>query len=186
MRTALIDACVLYPAPLRDFFMRLAVRLYQPKWSDIIHEEWIRNVLEDRPDLTRAQLERTRDLMNRHGGDCHVEGFEGLIPGLSLPDRDDRHVLAAAIAAKTPVIVTFNLSDFPNRTLAGYGVQAVHPDEFAIWLYSDEPEAFVALVRRHREALKNPPKTIADYLETLEKCGLKRTVACLREYVSEL
>jgi hypothetical protein len=186
MRTALIDACVLYPAPLRDFFMRLAVRLYQPKWTDEIHEEWIRNVLEDRPDLTRAQLERTRDLMNRHGGDCLIDGFEGLISGLSLPDCDDRHVLAAAIAAKTPVIVTFNLSDFPNSVLANYGIRGVHPDEFAMQLYSDDPETFIVLVKRHREALKNPPITPADYLDTLEKCGLKRTVACLRTHAAEL
>jgi len=44
MQDAILDACVLYPAPLRDFFMRLAVKLYQPKWTDEIHEEWIRNV----------------------------------------------------------------------------------------------------------------------------------------------
>ena len=52
MLSAILDACVLYPAPLRDFFMRLAVSLYQPKWTDDIHEEWIRNVLDDRPDLS--------------------------------------------------------------------------------------------------------------------------------------
>lgn len=63
MQSALLDACVLYPAPWRDFFMRLAVNLYQPKWTEKIHEEWIRNVLANRPDLTLAQLTRTRELM---------------------------------------------------------------------------------------------------------------------------
>jgi len=76
MQDAVLDANVLYPAPLRDFFMRLAVKLYQPKWTDKIHEEWIRNVLKDRPDLTLAQLTRTRELMNRHGGTCLVTGYE--------------------------------------------------------------------------------------------------------------
>ncbi len=51
MLIAVLDACVLYSAPLRDFFMRLAVRLYQPKWTDAIHEEWIRNVLNNRTDI---------------------------------------------------------------------------------------------------------------------------------------
>ena len=69
--TALYDACVLYPAPLRDLLMRLAMTdRFRAKWTHEIHEEWIRNVLEDRPDLTRAQLERTRDLMNAHVRDC--------------------------------------------------------------------------------------------------------------------
>jgi|GEM_PF-6108311 hypothetical protein len=63
MRVAVLDACVLYPAPLRDFFMRLAVKLYQLKWTDEIHEEWIRNVLADRPDLTHDQLIRTREFV---------------------------------------------------------------------------------------------------------------------------
>ncbi len=77
-QVAVLDACVLYPAVLRDFFMRLAVKLYQPKWTEAIHEEWIRNVLEDRPDLNRDQLTRTRALMNRHGGACLVTGYAPL------------------------------------------------------------------------------------------------------------
>lgn len=96
--TALSDACVLYPAPLRDLLMHLALTdLFRAKWTDQIHDEWIRSVLEQRPDLRREQLERTRQLMNAHVRDCLVTGYEDLIPALSLPDPDDRHVLAAAI-----------------------------------------------------------------------------------------
>jgi hypothetical protein len=62
---ALYDACVLYPAPLRDLLMHMALTdLYRAKWTNAIHEEWIRNVLANRPDLTRQQLERTCELMN--------------------------------------------------------------------------------------------------------------------------
>ena len=53
--------------------------LYRAKWSDTVHGEWITAVLENRPDLTRAQLERTRDLMNMHARDALVTGFEPLI-----------------------------------------------------------------------------------------------------------
>lgn len=62
---ALLDANVLYPAPLRDFLLRLAqAELYIPKWSTEIHEEWIRNLLLNRPDLKASQLERTRQAMD--------------------------------------------------------------------------------------------------------------------------
>jgi predicted nucleic acid-binding protein len=186
MLAAVLDSCVLYPAPLRDFFMRLAVKLYQPKWTDTIHEEWIRNVLEDRPDLTLAQLTRTRQLMDRHGGACLVTGYEALIPTLTLPDPDDRHVLAAAITAQAPIIVTFNLSDFPAETLAFHKTRAVHPDDFAVSLYESEPEPFVQLVKLHRQALVNPPKAVAEYLSTLSQCGLKKIVARLEAHRNEI
>src|SRR3954464_11109127 len=105
---------VLYPAPLRGLLMQLAVAdLFQARWTDEIHDEWIRNVLSDRPDIRPESQARCRELMNRHVPDCLVVGYETLIPTLVLPDPDDRHVLAAAIHAQAEVIVTFNLRDFP-------------------------------------------------------------------------
>src|SRR5690606_10197106 len=112
------DACVLFPAPLRDLLMHVALTdLYRAKWTDAIHEEWIRSVLNARPDLSRPQLERTRQLMNVHVRDCLVTGYEALIDGVTLPDPKDRHVVAAAIGAGANVIVTFNLKDFPESAL---------------------------------------------------------------------
>ncbi len=186
MQSAVLDACVLYPAPLRDFFMRLAVKLYQPKWTNTIHEEWIRNVLKDRPDLTLAQLTRTRELMDRHGGGCLVTDYEALIPTLTLPDPDDRHVLAAAITAQTPIIVTFNLRDFPAHNLIAYNVRAEHPDDFAADLYRSEPELFVSLVQQHRSALVKPSIAVEEYLARLSQCELKKTVALLEAHRREI
>lgn len=117
--TAVYDACVLYPAPLRDFLMWLGLSgRFRARWSQTIHEEWKRNLLINRPDLTRAQVDRTSDLMDRAIPDGLVEGYESLAAGLTLPDPDDRHVLAAAIRCGASVIVTFNQRDFPNELLA--------------------------------------------------------------------
>lgn len=112
--TVIYDACVLYPAPLRDLLMRLALTdLYRARWTDMIHDEWTRNVLKQWPDLKAEDLERTRSLMNAHVRDSLVTGFEHLIPSVELPDADDRHVVAAAIHGGASLIVTFNLKDFP-------------------------------------------------------------------------
>ena len=111
--------------------MQLAVSdMFSAKWTDEIHEEWMRNLLENRADLRREQLERTRDLMNAHVQDCLVTGHQGLIPALTLPDPKDRHVLAAAIQSGSNVIVAFNLKHFPENVLTTYGIDAQHPDEF--------------------------------------------------------
>jgi hypothetical protein len=81
--TVIYDASVLYPAPLRDLLMRLALTdLYRARWSDQIHEEWTTAVLRNRSDLSRAQLERTRSLMNAHARDALVDGYQSLIPAL--------------------------------------------------------------------------------------------------------
>ena len=96
--TAIIDACVLYSAPVRDLVVRLAqAGLLQARWTDAIHDEWIRNVLKNNPHLDRARLERTRSLMDAAIRDCLVTGYADLIETLTLPDADDRHVLAAAL-----------------------------------------------------------------------------------------
>jgi hypothetical protein len=126
---ALLDACVLYPAPLRSFFMYLALTdLFRARWTDAIHEEWMRNVQKDYPDITREKAERVRNLMNAHVLDCLVADYEDLIPHLSLPDANNRHVLAAAIRAGANAIVTFNLGDFPRATLDPFGIEAQHSD----------------------------------------------------------
>lgn len=71
--TVLFDACVLYPAPLRDILVQLATTtLFRAKWTNEIHDEWIESVLKNRPDLSLPQLERTRNAMNRAVLDCLV------------------------------------------------------------------------------------------------------------------
>jgi len=94
--TAVYDACVLYPAPLRDLLVRLGLSgRFRARWSAQIHDEWQRNLLRNRPDLTAMQIERTSGLMDRAIPDALVCGHEHLVAGLDLPDQDDRHVLAA-------------------------------------------------------------------------------------------
>ena len=171
---AVLDACILYPPSLRDLLMWLAsARVYAPRLTDEIHAEWIRNVLADNPEVTLAQLDRTRRLMNQVTPECLVSGYETYIPSVSLPDMNDRHVLAAAIEANATVIVTFNLTDFPVATLETYGIEPLHPDVFLSVLFDDSPELFLRVVQLHRASLKNPPKIAADYIETLRTNGLK-------------
>ena len=119
VEVAFLDASVLYPAPLRDLLLELAVSgLYRAKWSARVHDEWTRALLRRRPDLTAARLERTRRLMDAHVRDVLVAGFEDLVPSLELPDPGDRHVLAAAIRAEADIIVTANLGVHSSPDLA--------------------------------------------------------------------
>ena len=185
--TAILDACVLYPAPLRDLLMQLSVTdLFQARWTEDIHAEWIGNLLENRPDLRQSKLEHTRDLMNQNVRDCLVTDYHDLIPSLTLPDPEDRHVLAAAIAARADIIVTFNLKDFPASALTSYKIEAQHPDEFIMRLLDLSPETVFLAVQRQRQSLRQPPKSVEDLLETLQRQGLARTTAYLHQFHSLL
>jgi PIN domain len=185
--TVIYDACVFYPAPLRDFLMHLALtELFRARWTETIHEEWIVSVLANRPDLTRAQLERTRDFMNKAIPDCLVTGYRELIPGLTLPDPNDRHVLAAAIRAGAGAIVTFNLKDFPPEALQSYGVEAQHPDEFVMDLLDLDHRKVCAAARNQRHNLKKPAQTLGEYLANLERQQLTQTRSRLQSYVDLL
>ena len=180
--TAFYDANVLYPAELRNLLMHLALAgLFRAKWSEDVHEEWISALLEKRPDLTRDKLERTRALMDLHAVDALVTGYEDLIPGLRLPDPNDRHVLAAAIRGQADVIVTMNLRDFPADVVGAFGIEAQHPDEFVLHLLDLAPGAVMAAAESHRQSLKNPPCTMDEYLETLGRQGLAKSASALRD-----
>jgi predicted nucleic acid-binding protein len=184
---AIYDACVLYPAPLRDFLMHLALTdLFRAKWTKKIHEEWMTRLLENRPDLTKEKLERTRELMDKHSDECLIEGYESLIEAVTLPDPNDRHVLAAAIKGNAAVIVTFNLEDFPNSALRPYDLDAQDPDTFICHLLDLNPALVCTAAKRQRANLKNPPRTINEFLGKLEEQGLHRAVRILHSYAELL
>jgi predicted nucleic acid-binding protein len=181
---AFLDASVLYPALLRNFLMHLALRdLFQPRWSHHVHEEWIAALLRNRPDLTHAQLARTRRLMDEHVDDALVSGYEHLTGQLTLPDRKDRHVLAAAIHSGANVIVTINLRDFPADVLASYGIEAQHPDTFVSELLDEYQDDAVAALREMQADLKNPPVSMPELLASLARQGLAQTVTELRPQI---
>ncbi len=183
MIIAVIDACVLYSALLRDFTMRLIIEdALDARWTEQIHTEWTRNLLQDRPDLTAAGLRKVCDLMNRFARNAVVTGFEEYIGTLQLPDPKDRHVLAAAIHAKASVIVTFNLKDFPKSALKPYGIRMLHPDAFFLEIIQSYPDAALVALRKQRAPLLNPPVSQKDFLLQLEQLKMPLTADAISHY----
>ena len=124
--------------------------------------------------------------MDEHGPESHVTGYEDLISSLTLPDLNDRHVLAAAIHCGAALIITLNLSDFPATILELFDMQAIHPDEFIVRLWDEHPAAVLEAARLQRAGLKKPPKTAAEFIATLEKCQLPKIAARLRPYAAQI
>jgi len=174
---------VLYPAPLRDILVELAASgLFRAKWTDHIHDEWIRNLLENRSDITPEQLARTRSLMDSAVLDCLVQGYEVLIPALKLPDPNDRHVLAAAIHCGADAIITSNLKDFPTAVLEPFNIEAQHPDDFLMHQFGLDQASVLIAASHCRQRLKKPPCTADQYLNILEAQPLPKIVLELRPF----
>lgn len=191
---AIFDACVLFPATLRDLLIEFAGRafrqkIFRAKWTSEIHEEWICNVLQKRPDLSRSTLERTRFLVDKNVPECLVTGYEHRMASIKLPDQDDRHVLVAAIECSARVIVTFNLDDFPSDELVKVSVVAKHPDDFIIELLSNFDDIGKQLLIDSTKAVQarliNPQIGRNDYFGMLERNGLVETVRFLRSWYQD-
>lgn len=181
--TVILDACVLYPAPLRSYLMYLAnTGLFRARWTDQIHDEWIRNLLKNNPDLDPEKIERTKQLMNKNVPDCLVVGYEPLINGLTLPDVDDRHVVAAALKGQAEAIITFNLKDFPSSELDPLDISAIHPDEFLSDMFELNPTACIKAAQQQRRSLKSPPMTTTEFLACLQKQRLPSFVSKLKAF----
>ena len=169
---AVLDACVLYPFSLRDTLLRLAEReIYVARWSDRILEEVRRNLVEKR--VTEEQASKMLEAMREFFPEAEVDGqaIERL-EGAMTNDPKDRHVLAAAVAARAEGIVTFNLDDFPEDACAPYGVEPLHPDAFMMTLHEIAPAVSAQVVTEQAADLTNPPISRDELVESLRRAGV--------------
>jgi len=181
---AILDANVLYPFFQRDLLLNLAYEeMYIPKWSDEIEREWVQNLKANRPDIS-SNLDRTLTLMDKAFPDAKVHGYEKHIHTLALPDKDDRHVLAAAIECKADVIVTYNLDDFPEEKLSGHDISAFFPDQFISLIIDSNP----LLLRNALEAMvkvrKNPPVSLEELIGLIAERGMPESAAKIKRLLN--
>lgn len=174
-----LDACVLYPAAQRDFFMWLAAGgVIRAHWTVEIHDEWMRNVERDYS-IANSVLERVRKLMDRAAGDALIRHYRQHEHLFTKTDTKDRHVAAAAVAARKRskadivTIITWNLGDFDREELVKVGLAAETPDAFLCRLFAKSPEEVIAAFLRMQSNLRNPSKTVQECADTLATQGLK-------------
>lgn len=182
--TALLDACVLYPAPIADAMMSVhSAGLCTVKWTDRIDEEWISAVLRNRPDLTREKLTRRRDAMRDAVLDWEISAtrYEALMPCLTLPDANDVHVLAAAISGHVDCVVTANHRDFPSDVMSTYRLEVIHPDDFLVYQLDLDPIPALAAFKEMRRRLRRPPMDAEAFAAMLERNTLVATAERIRE-----
>jgi hypothetical protein len=165
---AVFDACILYPFHLRNILIQLAVdRLIEARWTDEIHDEWIRNLATRASAIPIERLQDTRRLMNAALPSAGVDGYQDHILKVTLPDPDDRHVVAAGIAAGASIIVTWNLRHFPVRELKKFGLRRETPDAFVSGLYDNVSDLVISSLANARRNLTKTRLSAADFVKIL-------------------
>jgi hypothetical protein len=177
---AVLDACVLVNAALRDTLLRLAEppHLYLPRWSNDIILETVRT-LETKLGVTPAQTAHLVRELELHFADAWIEGYEPLIAAMTNHPKD-RHVLAAAVRAGAQTVVTFNLKDFPDTALAPWNVAAQSPDDFLIHQYHLDPEVVMTKLREQAERRGGIERLLEIHSRTAPEF-----VCLIREHISQ-
>ena len=175
----LIDACVLYPTVLREMVLGVAQRgLFTPLWSDRLLEEWARAAARSGP-LPEAQARAAIALLRAAWPQATVAPRQGDLARLWLPDENDIHVLAAAIAGSADLILTFNARDFPRHLLAEEGLGRLDPDGLLMGLWLARPEAVAAVAARVLAEAERIDGAPHDLRKLLKKAGLPRLAKAL-------
>jgi predicted nucleic acid-binding protein len=178
---AVLDACVLYPTVLRELLIGVAqAGLFTPLWSDRILEEWARATRKIGPDA-EVQARGEVALLKAAHPKASIASQPGLEARLHLPDENDIHVLAVAIAGSADAIITFNAQDFPRHVLAAEGVARRDPDGFLWEMWSHHPDVVGDVIHRVHatsQRLSGAPQPIRAFLK---KAGLPRLAKALQD-----
>lgn len=181
--TAVLDANVLYGSFVRDVMLSLfAAEMYEARWTDQITQEWVKHLLANISDMTPEKVAKTVNAMNRISPDALVENYQRYIGQITIPDVDDRHVVAAAIACSAQKIVTWNLGDYPNKILKTFGVVAESPDIFVLKLLVEDYRSIIAVLKGMRLRFKAPPVSVDGFFEKMKKNNFTLTAEFLERY----
>ncbi|MGO1543406.1 MAG: PIN domain-containing protein [Gulosibacter sp.] len=175
---AFFDTNVLYGALLNDFILELADRgLFRPLWSKDVLFELSKNLVKNGEEPTL--VEKRVGTLERYFQDAMVSGYDDLVPTMTNSQKD-RHVLAAAVRGGAEVLVTFNLTDFPEASVQPFDLDVVHPDDFLL----DQLDLYHAPTLRTLVELVNgydsPAMTLDDFLLALTRAGVPRFVDAAR------
>jgi PIN domain len=169
MSVALLDANVLWSAPVRDVLLRVAeLGRFRPSWTSQILDEFSQSLQRLRPDLSPQQISGLIAQLNFAFPESLITSYEHLIPSMTN-DFGDRHVLAAAAAGRVDTVLTFNLSHFPPEDCERVGVHVESPDQFLMRLCEVNPHEILRSLERQASFLKNPPVSTAQLLAHLER-----------------
>lgn len=161
-----LDACVLFNAPVRDTLLRAAeYGLYRVHWSQQILEDTTKNLI-------------ASGKMNKKQAEHFVTELSNAFPEalVTVPETqvkvmknhpEDRYVAACAVCATAKVITTFNIKHFKTENLSEWSIEAQHPDSQLCYLFELASDAMIDIIAEQAADLSN--FNVNQLLNVLEK-----------------
>lgn len=171
----LLDACVLVPIALADTLLRIAERdLFRPLWSARIVAEATDAISAIHPDVPPQHVLTRFAAMDEAFEDARVDGWEDIEQTVTLPDPDDRHVVAAAVRGRADAIVTANVRDYPTDVVEPLHIEVNHPDDFLLDQLDLAPKVVLDVLREQAAHTRRPALTPVDLIARLARAGAPR------------
>lgn len=182
MHTAIIDANVFLRTWMTDPLLTFAdYGAFEPLWSTAIMDEVREHLPEVWTHVSRRAQEMYVSSINKAYPYASVTGWERCLESLTLPDNDDRHVLAAAIVGGADFIVTMNLDDFPTEALEKHGVRPIHPDAFLLKLFDMDYDLGMNVIHEVHRGKKHPPRSLAEEIQGLREQQMPKFAQAVQE-----
>lgn len=167
---AFLDTCALFSATLTDTLLRIAEQgAFRPQWSTGVLSE-LQTVLEREAGLAPERASRRISQMRAAFPTAEVTDYESLVDAMTC-DSKDRHVLAAAVAGGSEVLVTFNLKDFPDDALTPHDIAVLSPDSFLLDQLDLYPAKVGRALLKQTNESSRPPLTMGQLLGRLSRAG---------------
>lgn len=172
-----LDACVLFNAPVRDTLLRAAeYGAFRVHWSQKILDETTKNLVE-RKKMNETQAAHLVSEMSKAFPEAMTEVPQSQVDAMRN-DPKDRHVAACAVCASAEVICTFNVSDFKPEDLPNTNIEAQNPDQFHCFLFDLSQETMMRVLTEQASDLKEIDldkllgllqKHVPDFVENIKK-----------------
>ena len=141
----LMDTCVLFPTVMRTILLEAVKSKHDSAfWSEKILSEWSASAKKV-GELGELQAAAEISILRANWPNSVISFSSQLEESLYLPDLNDRHVLAAAIAGKCDAIITLNKKDFPRQILDQYGLLRLDPDHIILEYLKDDASIIIEI-----------------------------------------
>jgi predicted nucleic acid-binding protein len=158
---------------LADTLLRIAeLGFYRPLWSARIFNETMDAISEIHPTIPLEQIQQRFANMDTTFEDACIQGWEGLEAAVTLPDPNDRHVVATAMHGRADAIVTFNVRDFPADVLSPLNIEVIHPDDFLLYQLDLNQRPVLDVLRKQAADSRRPVLTSTALIARLTRAGV--------------